>query len=61
MIKIVKEGIQPLNFNYNLIPRALDVITGVKNNKEIKDLIIINIKISFLIPHVILEEFTIKR
>lgn len=51
MIKIVKEGIQPLNFNYNLIPRALDVITGVKNNKEIKDLIIIDIKISFLNPH----------
>lgn len=51
MIKIVKEGIQPLNFNYNLIPRALDVIMGVKNNKEINDLIIIDIKISFLNPH----------
>lgn len=51
MIKIVKEGIQQLNFNYNLIPRALDVIMGVKNNKEINDLIIIDIKISFLNPH----------
>lgn len=61
MIKIVKEGIQQLNFNYNLIPRALDVIMGVKNNKEINDLIIIYIKISFLNPHVIVEEFTIKR
>lgn len=55
MIKIVKEDIQPLNFNYNLTPRALDGIMGVKNNKEINDLIIINIKISFLNPHVILE------